>query len=194
MAAEGVRVIMELRDIFDEYENIKEAFYDLGKEEICRKIFEAAKYTMMYNYSEAVDSVSELNASDLRDDWIIGVENPDEIISVAEEWNFNLMERLKNRLEPFEKLKEKWNKSDLFSVFEALEYGKKEDEFHFDTALYNLRKSLAELDGHFEYACYGIVISEETFGYRFSTKLGEAEKQSMIKHPENYAVFWLYYK
>lgn len=30
--AEGVRVIMELHDIFDEYEDIDEAFDDLGKE------------------------------------------------------------------------------------------------------------------------------------------------------------------
>ena len=43
-------------------------------------------------------------------------------------------------------------------------------------------------------ACYGIVIMEEIFGYSFSTKLGNAEKQSMIEHPESYAVFWMYYE
>ena len=192
--AEGVRVIMELHDIFDEYEDIDEAFDDLGKEKFCRKVHEAAKYTMMYNFPGAVDSVSDLDTSDLKDDWLLGVERPDGIIGVAEKWNINLMERLKARLEPFEKLKEKWHKSDLFSVFEALEHGEKEDGFHYDTALYNLRKSLAELDGHFDYACYGIVIMEEIFGYSFSTKLGNAEKQSMIEHPESYAVFWMYYE
>lgn len=193
MAQCGVKIIVQVSDVFSDFDSIKEAYEDFGKEDFCKAIYSHISADLRSSFSDMIDYIPPMNPKDLKE-WTLGVEDPEKVKETAIHWNDGILKELKWSLEPFEKLRKKWNQPDLFSVLKLCEEGMKEEGFKYDTALYNLRKSLAVLDDRFDYGINGMVMTQNEYGYWYGTKMDELTLQKVQEKPEEFVVFWLYYE
>ena len=188
--ANDIKVLMQINSCFPDYDGVQEALDVLGKKELCRIIFECVSDDLSDEFPGEFPGAYFLDSYSIQ----FGAQDPVAFGKTLENWNEDVFSLFKSSLSVVEAIQKGWKKPDLLSTIRRLTELKDTLGFPYDTALYNLRKSLAALDNHIEYGCSHIVICDgENYGNEYSVMLPAKMIVNAKKNPENYAVFWLFY-
>lgn len=193
MASNGTKILMKVNECFSDYDNVQEAFVDLGKEEFCRKIYENARDDLLEHFPDVFDWIEHFDSSIINCFGALGVEDAQAIREIVERWNNDVFSEFKNNLNIVENIMNEKGMPDLFSAFKWLAELKEPKGYPYDTALYNFRKSVAGLDDHIEYGSQCMVVYGADYGNEYFVLLPDHIIEEVDSNPENYVFFWLYY-
>ena len=187
----GLKALVDLKNIYSFYENPKEALEDLGRMEFFREIRDFAK-TELESYLEGY--IEYFVDCEPDKDWISGIENKEHFLREVEEWNNSCVKRAVCALKKMEELKSKHGFTDLSELVAYYETTVGEGDDCYESYRYYLKQALVELEGNFEYGNYRIVIDASDGSSSFSTRIKKETLECIRKNPENYAIIYLYYK
>lgn len=191
--ANGITILMKIDECFPFYDNVQEAYKDLGEAEFCRTIYETVSDELLDNFPEVFSEIEEFYTYSIVEEWILGVEEAAKIQEYVEKWNENIYATFKRNFDMITEIMNEWKMPDLFSTFKRLSEQKEPAGFPFDTALYNFRKAVASLDDHIEYGSQCMVVYAADYGNEYSVLLPDKMMEDAKSNPEKYVFFCLYY-
>lgn len=209
--AQYVDVLVRVKNMFtDDFEDTTEAFEKLGKEKFLNHIYEMLEIEMKDILSDQIEYVypwSEYD-EDMRENTILGVDDPNSLISCVKDWNPDILANLRTAFEKLDAIrKEAGISSDNYiDVFRYMddeiknqdgEYFSQTNHGRSNSIAYDLRMALAQYDDVFHYG--GDIVMMSDFLnypeiYEPTIKISKKELEHIQVHPEEYAVAQIKYK
>ena len=187
----GLKVLVHVRERFSFYENVKEAWESMGREEFLKDIRNYAKNELESYLDEEIGYFVD---GDPDKDWIAGVEDNERLRKEVEEWNGSCIQRAVSTLKHLEELKKEHGLAELSDLVMLYETGGGEFNDRYESLRYYLKQAIVELEGNFIYGNYRMVLDSAEYGRSFSTRIKKETLEDIRKNPENYAIIYLYYK
>lgn len=188
-----LHTLINVGNIFDEYETVQEAYVDLGKEEFFCRIYRCAKKELESCLGDEVYVVLDFDSCGT-ETRIAGFLNPEPLKEDAQRWNQILLASLCENLNKLEQLMQQWGLNSLSELFIELEQGRCENGFAYETIRYELWESMCNLDNHFSYTSYKAVLEQTDCGYEHTIKIPDSTLENVLKHPEAYVLLDVCYE